>query len=205
MASSYFASRPEQMFFYGLVALACLSEIAIRIYSDLNAHRSRKNNRKADSGSVFIVVAGLASSLCLSFFLSGNNFPYSMNDSFKLPHVFYFSGISIMAAGIFLRGISVWTLRKYFTVTVQIDKEHQLIRSGVYKHIRHPSYTGLVLFSAGVALSLLSLIAVICSIIICMICFNVRIRVEEKSLREQFGKEYDQYCAQTYRLIPFVW
>ena len=31
---------------------------------------------------------------------------------------------------------------------------------------------------------------------------NARVRVEEKALREEFGEEYDRYCAQTWKYLP---
>jgi len=31
---------------------------------------------------------------------------------------------------------------------------------------------------------------------------NARVRVEEKALREEFGEEYDRYCAQTWKYFP---
>lgn len=204
VVSAYFANAPEQLVFYCMIAIACVSELAIRIYADINAHRSRSKSKMSDSGSVFIVVLGLAGSIYLSFFLARSAMPDFITH-LNLSHLFYFLGIFLMVAGVLLRDISVLTLRKYFTVIVQTFNEHKLIQSGVYKHLRNPSYTGLLLFSVGIAFSLGSLIAIICSIIICTTCFGYRIKVEEKALREQFKKEFEEYCSRTYRLIPYIW
>ncbi|TCN01325.1 protein-S-isoprenylcysteine O-methyltransferase Ste14 [Paenibacillus sp. BK033] len=204
MDSAYFANAPEQIAFYCIIALAVGCELAIRIYADLNSYRSRRNSKRSDSGSIFIVVLGLSGTICLSFFLASDVMPVFIKQ-LELPHLFYFFGIILIILGIVLRVASVLTLRKYFTVTVQTMKNHQLIQSGVYKHLRNPSYTGLLFISVGVAFSLGNVLAIICSTFIFTLCLHVRIKVEEKALREQFKKEFDEYCSKTYRLIPFIW
>jgi protein-S-isoprenylcysteine O-methyltransferase Ste14 len=204
MVAHYFANTAEQIAFYCLIAVAAVCELAIRIYADMNSYRARRKSKKSDSGSIFIVVLGLVGNIGLSFFLASDRMPSGMQQ-LKLPHFIYFIGIILITAGIILRVVSVVTLRTYFTVTVQTIKDHQLIQSGVYKHLRNPSYTGLLFISVGIAFSLCNFIAIICSLLICTICLHVRIKVEEKVLREQFKKEFDAYCSKTYRLIPFIW
>jgi protein-S-isoprenylcysteine O-methyltransferase Ste14 len=204
VTTTYFVNTAEQIVFCCIIAVDALCEFAIRIYSEFNSYRSCSQSKRSDSGSIFIVVLGLVGNICLSFFLASNTMPICIKQ-LKLPHIFYFIGIILIIAGLVLRVLSVLTLRKYFTVTVQTIKDHQLIQSGVYKHLRNPSYTGLLLISVGVAFSLCNLIAIICSMFIFTIFLNVRIKVEEKVLREQFKKEFDEYCSKTYRLIPFIW
>jgi protein-S-isoprenylcysteine O-methyltransferase Ste14 len=158
----------------------------------------------SDFGSVFVVVIGLVGSVCFSFLFSKNDMPWFIS-RLNLPHFFYFIGLTLMLGGLVLRDVSVLTLRKYFTVLVQVTSEQQLIQNGVYKRLRNPSYAGMLLFIAGVAISLRSAISAILSLIIFTLCISIRIRVEEKALREKFGSEFDEYCAHTWRLIPFTW
>jgi isoprenylcysteine carboxyl methyltransferase (ICMT) family protein YpbQ len=51
-------------------------------------------------------------------------------------------GLTLMVAGILIRWAAIYTLGHYFTRTVTILEGHRVVRSGLYKHLRHPSYTG---------------------------------------------------------------
>ncbi|WP_406542699.1 methyltransferase family protein [Clostridium ljungdahlii] len=57
----------------------------------------------------------------------------------------------------------------------------------------------------GIAFSLRNILAPIVVLVICVLCYGIRIKVEEKALREQFKKEFEDYCKRTYCLFPFVW
>jgi len=58
-----------------------------------------------------------------------------------------------MLAGIVLRWRPIVTLGKYFTGWVQILNEHRVIRCGVFRHVRHPAYTGALVGYLGLSLS----------------------------------------------------
>jgi protein-S-isoprenylcysteine O-methyltransferase Ste14 len=187
-----------------MIYITCISEFLIRIYADINRKHFVDKRKTSDSGSIFIVIIGLFGNTWLSFLLSKNNMPWLVS-KLNLPHFFYFIGLTLMLGGLVLRAVSVLTLRKYFTVLVQVTSEQQLIQNGVYKRLRNPSYAGMLLFIVGVAISLRSAISAILSLIIFTLCVSIRIKVEEKALRENFGSEFDEYCAHTWRLIPFIW
>ena len=54
-------------------------------------------------------------------------------------------GLMFLVAGIAVRWSAVYALGKYFTGTVLIKNDHRLIRTGLYKHLRHPAYAGSLL------------------------------------------------------------
>ncbi|MCA1638381.1 MAG: isoprenylcysteine carboxylmethyltransferase family protein, partial [Acidobacteria bacterium] len=62
-------------------------------------------------------------------------------------------GLLSLLAGIIIRWTAIYSLGKYFTVTVLIKTDHRLIRSGLYKHLRHPAYAGTLLAHLGLGLS----------------------------------------------------
>lgn len=70
--------------------------------------------------------------------------------------------------------------------------------------VRHPAYSGSILSLFGAALAFRN-IAAVCLVPFCsLICYSTRIRVEEKALEAQFGKEYADYKRSTYRLFPYI-
>ncbi len=94
----------------------------------------------------------------------------------------------------------------YASKVLRIDKEggHKVITTGPYAVVRHPMYSGFILwfFSMSIALgSLYGLIPVVFLTIILMI----RILIEEKLLHEKL-EGYTEYTKKVKkRLIPWIW
>jgi protein-S-isoprenylcysteine O-methyltransferase Ste14 len=85
-------------------------------------------------------------------------------------------------------------------VTVKVD--HALVRTGPYRFVRHPIYSGLILAIAGSALEVGEWRAVI-AIVLAIISLKYKSLLEEQKMRETFV-EYDEYRRTTAALIPFV-
>lgn len=114
-------------------------------------------------------------------------------------------GVTIAVAGIAVRAWAVKTLGRYFQREVVIEAGQTIVRSGPYRWVRHPAYSGnlLALFGFGVAVG--SWIGALVGTLIALLAHLPRIRVEERALRDAFGDEYTAYAAETARIIPFVW
>jgi protein-S-isoprenylcysteine O-methyltransferase Ste14 len=116
-----------------------------------------------------------------------------------------FSGLTMLVAGIAIRWSAIRTLGKYFTSIVMIKTDHRLIRNGLYKHIRHPAYTGALVAHLGLGLSFANWFSIGFSSIPFFVAAFYRMRVEDQVLRERFGEEYVDYSASTKRLIPLLY
>ncbi len=109
----------------------------------------------------------------------------------------------MVAAGL---GLAVWArahLGRNWSGIVTVKKDHALIRTGPYRIVRHPIYTGLLLALIGTAAAIgewRGVVAVICA----LIGFLRKIQVEEKRMRENFP-EYSRYRQQTAALIPLLY
>lgn len=113
-------------------------------------------------------------------------------------------GIAVMALGLALRVFSILWLGRMFTRVVQIVPGHRLITSGPYRFVRHPSYSGLLLFFLGTGLALGSWLSVAAMVLIPAVGIAYRIIVEERTLLTEFGDEYRAYMGRVKRLIPFL-
>ena len=113
-------------------------------------------------------------------------------------------GMLIIAVGICIRIKAVLTLKKAFTLNVQISKEQQLITNGMYKFVRHPAYTGSILSLLGVSIALKNIPAIVIVAICSFVCYQIRINVEEAVLQKYF-KEYKLYKEKTYKLFPYIY
>jgi protein-S-isoprenylcysteine O-methyltransferase len=121
------------------------------------------------------------------------------------PQRLYWAGCTMMLIGMPLRWWSVRALAQFFTVDVAIREGHRLIRSGPYRLLRHPSYTGALLTFYGFALALADVAAASLMSVPVTVAFLYRIRIEERVLADAFPDDYPAYARQTKRLIPFVW
>ena len=113
-------------------------------------------------------------------------------------------GLALLLGGIIIRWSAVLTLGKYFTGTVLIKHDHRLIRSGLYKHLRHPAYTGALVAHLGLGLSFSNWFTIVLSSAPYVMAALYRIHVEERALGEAFGDEYLNYSRSTKRLIPKI-
>jgi protein-S-isoprenylcysteine O-methyltransferase Ste14 len=66
------------------------------------------------------------------------------------PPVLLACGLVALIAGIGLRWYSIRSLGRFFTMNVAVQAGHRVVRTGPYRWVRHPSYTGLLLACAGV-------------------------------------------------------
>jgi protein-S-isoprenylcysteine O-methyltransferase Ste14 len=113
-------------------------------------------------------------------------------------------GIVLFAGGGALRMWPVFVLGHRFSGLVAIQPGHQLVTSGIYRVVRHPSYLGLLIGSLGWALAFRSGVGVL--LVACMFApLLARMRAEENLLRSHFGAQYDAYSARTSRLIPGIY
>jgi len=114
-------------------------------------------------------------------------------------------GIVLMLAGICVRWTAIYTLGKYFTRKVTILPDHRLVQSGLYKYLRHPSYSGFLLGDLGLGLTFSNWLSLIIIFVPTFAAAFYRMHVEEKALAQAFGSEYIDYCSATNRLIPKVY
>jgi protein-S-isoprenylcysteine O-methyltransferase Ste14 len=116
-----------------------------------------------------------------------------------------YMGSAFIIAGMIIRFIAIRTLGKFFTVDLAIHRDQNLIKTGLYKYIRHPSYSGSLLSFAGFGLSLNNWMSLIIIFVPILVTFIYRINLEEKLLLKQFGSEYEDYKKTTKRLIPMIY
>jgi len=114
------------------------------------------------------------------------------------------AGLALCLAGTVIRLAAVWTLGKQFSGYVTLQENHQLVQAGLYRHIRHPMYLGVVILMPGVALVFRSWLVIPVSILT-LVFVLLRIGQEERLLAEHFGSEFESYRRRTWRLLPYVY
>jgi protein-S-isoprenylcysteine O-methyltransferase Ste14 len=112
-------------------------------------------------------------------------------------------GVALLAAGL---GFSVWARRhlgRNWSAQVVVKEDHALIRSGPYRHVRHPIYTGVLLAFLGTVVTIGEWRGLL-AFLFALVSFAVKSRAEEHRMQRIFP-EYQQYRRETAALIPFVY
>ena len=113
----------------------------------------------------------------------------------------FWVGTALVAAGLGFAVAARAHLGRNWSGIVTLKQGHELIRTGPYRLVRHPIYTGMLLAFVGTAVArgdvrgLVALVLVTAS-------FLFKLRVEERFMAEQFPQEYPGYKARTPALVP---
>jgi protein-S-isoprenylcysteine O-methyltransferase Ste14 len=111
------------------------------------------------------------------------------------------TGAAICGYGLFF---TIWarrTLAGNWSSDVTFKRGHELVRTGPYRIVRHPIYTGLLLMSLGTAIVLGKLHCWV-SIPITALGFWIKLSQEEKLLLRHFPEQYPEYRKQVKALLP---
>lgn len=178
------------------MGIVAASEIALN-----RLLRSKGNKEKDyDKGSTSTIwrIIGIANTLSI---LSAYFIKLPISNQLTIPYI----GLFMLGFGMLGRVYSIQMLGKMFTVNVNISSNHNLVKAGIFKYIRHPAYMGAIISFVGFGLSLNNWISfIIVSIAVPAVMIH-RINIEEKALLEKFGAEYEMYQKTTFRLMPFIY
>jgi protein-S-isoprenylcysteine O-methyltransferase Ste14 len=190
-----FHSPTDEVLYY-VVYLAWIATFFVeRLIISSGGERATK--RQADDGSVLIIVLSIFGAIIIATWFAGLGIA-------RLPHPWFYVGLTMMVLGIGLRVWAVATLRSFFSYIVRIKEGHRVVREGPYRYIRHPAYAGSLLTILGVGFALQTWGGVLAMGIIFGFAFGYRISVEERALVSALGEEYAAYARSTKRLIPYV-
>lgn len=186
----------------GTLLLAMLS--VLWLGSEVWIHRLRAADRgKAhDAGTLQWLRVLLPTGVIASLWMAWQGIGMAPE---RLRLVLFAIGCTGMLSGIVLRIRSVQVLDRFFTIHVAIHDDHELIRHGPYRCLRHPSYTGALCTFLCFPLALGTWAGWMAMALLVVPGFLYRIRVEERALRQAFPQQYPAYARSTKRLIPFVW
>ena len=154
-----------------------------------------------DRGSLALLWAVIGASVTAAAFLQFVPF-----GRMGLPGgVLRWVAVGLLVAGLALRWWAILTLGRLFNTNVAIRTDHRVVRRGPYRHVRHPSYSGLLLAFAGLGVSFGSWLSLGVILVPVLAAVLYRIGVEESALVEALGEQYGRYCDATKRLIPLVY
>ena len=131
-------------------------------------------------------------------------FPPPMNWQ-AIPHtdLFLVLGTAICISGLY---VTIWarrTLAGNWSSDVTFKQGHELIRTGPYRYVRHPIYTGLLIMCVGTAVEIGALRCWIGAVVV-TIGFWIKLSQEERLLLRHFPEEYPRYRKEVKALVPWL-
>lgn len=111
--------------------------------------------------------------------------------------------IALLAFGGIIYAWCLWDFASFGRATpAPIDPPKKLVIRGLYRYTRNPMYLGVITVILGWALMHGSVTLVVYAICVGT-CFHLFIVLyEERRLRQQFGNDYENYCARVSRWLP---
>jgi protein-S-isoprenylcysteine O-methyltransferase len=110
-------------------------------------------------------------------------------------------GLTITAAALAFAIWARFTLGRNWSGTVTVKAGHELIRSGPYRFVRHPIYSGILVALVGTAIGEGTLPS-LTGVVIALYGFSLKWKTEERFMVEQFGAQYVQYQREVKAVIP---
>ncbi|MBN1398215.1 MAG: isoprenylcysteine carboxylmethyltransferase family protein [Bacteroidetes bacterium] len=84
-----------------------------------------------------------------------------------------------------------------------IENTSKLVTTGLYKYIRHPLYSSLLLLGTGIFLKDITSVSAVFAILNAAALF-LTARYEEKEMIDKFGDEYKTYMQKTRMFLPYI-
>jgi protein-S-isoprenylcysteine O-methyltransferase Ste14 len=113
------------------------------------------------------------------------------------------AGVALTAAGVGVAFWARWHLGANWSGSVTLKEGHELIRTGPYRAIRHPIYTGILLAVFGTAIANGEVRALL-AVGMAWISFSIKARREESFLAQEFGAGFTEHSRQTGMFLPRV-
>lgn len=183
------------VFFVGFIAY-----VAIRGRFQSQLKEARSAERRVDAiERVLLVIVFLTSLVIPLVYLTT---PLLSFADYALPAASLWAGAATMVGALVLFWRAHADLGASWSVSLEIREAHRLVTEGVYRRVRHPMYSAIVLFGLAQGLLLENAVAGWSALAGFLPMVIIRTPREERMMLEHFGDEYREYMARTGRLLP---
>jgi len=191
-----FSSRWEEVLFWVAVIVGFVVPFIYFVRWSLKNAASTKTKPRKDVSTLtnFALIPAAVFAIWLGYAGVG-----------PLPHWLLYPGLTMFLLGL---AVTVWayhTLGRFFSLEVQVQREHRVVNTGPYRLLRHPGYAGVLFGFVGLGLALQSWLSLLVLLLATTTALAYRARIEERFLVAELGDEYVLYLARTKRLLPHVW
>lgn len=195
---------PLKNFNFYVTSLCLFHFLEYYITAKYNPRKVNKDSFLLRNGAEYLISHSIAFVECALEYMYAPS--YYSNARSKLTTIIVILGYTFIIVGQLARSLAMFTAGKSFSHVVQKtkDPDHVLVKNGIYKYLRHPSYFGFFWWALGTQMILLNPLSFLLFVIVLWRFFNHRIILEEAFLIKFFGDEYLQYKAHVPVRIPFI-
>ncbi len=104
-----------------------------------------------------------------------------------------------------IRRRAIAALGKFWSLHVEIRENHEFVRSGPFRWVRHPTYFSMFLELLAIGLILDAFAVIVAVPFLFIPVLLMRIRMEETALVAKFGDAYREYQRSTPAVMPLRW
>jgi len=182
--------------FWTLFAVFALGEYALRVRGGI-----RRGGRTVERWTLAVVMVTAGGGLVAGLRLAD----WHAAEIGSAQWVLFLVGLALMGVGLVVRLWAILTLGRFFTVDVRVHAGQTVVDGGPYRWVRHPAYTGLLLFFVGMGLALTNWASLLVLALLPAVGLLVRIRSEERALLAGLGEDYRRFAETRRRLFPGIW
>jgi len=113
-------------------------------------------------------------------------------------------GLVLGIGGIAFALWAIVAIGRHYDLELEVHADHEVVRTGPYRLVRHPIYTGLLVHLIGACLATGNLLLVAGTFFVVLPILYIRARTEERLLGEQLGPAYDAYARKVGMLVPLL-
>lgn len=129
---------------------------------------------------------------------------------FRYPESFKWDLVTTLAAigivlGLSLRIWAVLTLGRFFTWFITVYEDHEVVRSGPFRFIRHPAYCGALILFVSTLVFVHAWLGAFLSLGFQLFAYLRRIGYEEAFMIDKIGEPYITYTREVNALFPRFW
>lgn len=198
----------DERFFLILTDLLLIIIVCIRIYFFFKTFDVKKTvNHEHWLTRILAFVSFICMLICLglyhinSFIINYDKF--RQYTQLNIPVWLKWCGVVLLLCSDVLFYFVHSSLGRSWSGFIGLLDDHQLIKNGPYKYIRHPMYTSMLLISISIFLITTSWLLCITFLFIFLVAAS-RIPKEEKIMLDQFGDQYREYKTTTGMLFPSI-
>jgi len=187
------------LIFKAAFILGLVGQIIIRDPYD----RLRRQNKIISSQSdrqeqILLILLSLGLVISLLYIFT----PWLNFANYQLPVWLRGVGVVFLIGSLYVFWRAHHDLGRHWSPSLEIHADQTLITNGIYQTIRHPMYASQWLGIISQPLLLTNWLAGFAGVISFMLLYFMRVSVEEKMMRAQFGEQYAAYEAHTGRVLP---
>ena len=182
-----------------------IASIAMVVIRAPHGQRSQRvpivKNRRGRLETVLLTIAWIAFFLPLIWIVT----PLFSFADYPLHPIPFLVGILLLALGLWLLYRSHADLGTNWSITLQVRENHRLVTEGSLPSDSPPDVPGVSHLRAGQALVIPNWFVGPSYGAAMLLLFALRVGAEERMMLEEFGRDYEAYCAATKRLFPGIW